>query len=712
MLSLERALENGGQRALIFAGLAVALLGRVVINLGAAPYPPGSVYSDIALQHWPLILVARQAVWQYGQWPLWNPSIYGGQPLAADPLVGLWYPPNWVLLAGLPLPLGFNVLFWGHVVWAGWAMYGWQRWRGRGVWAALLAAVVTMGLPKLTAHYGAGHIGLSMAVGWTPALLWAVEVGRDAGRESAWGGARVGLIVALIFLADPRWAVYASGAAGVVWLVGAGVWPNWRRVLPALGVGVVGALGLSAVSWLPLLDFVGQSAREGLTLAEANRFALRAVDVLGVILPRYGSPHELQTYLGLGVVGLAVVGFRWRERRMWVWAGLALGGLWWALGAQAGLFALAFEIVPGISLLRVPSRGWFVVALAVAVLAADGLDRVLADGLSKRVRVAANLVCAGLGLGGVGLGVGVLVLSGEVSGAAPFLGLGLGAVWLWVVINRGSWRWVWALVAVELAVMNMAALEMRAPAQAEAVMAVLAGARGRVYSPSVSVPPLAAVQAGVMQLDGVNPLQLQAAVDLITPATGVPRDGYRETIPTFDVPEPPPGLSEAELARWPTEQTVNEPYVPDAAALAELGVQGVVSAFPIEAAGLSYATKADGQWVYWVDDFVGLVRFAGGPAEVQIVAWTPTWIAVDVAADGPGTLTVAVFNDGHWRARAGVDGVWQAAGGPLLGVAVPAGVTQVAFVYQPWPVWVGMGISAVSAALYLGVWLWMRRKAA
>lgn len=709
---LERALDNGGQRALIFAGLAAVLLGPVVINLGATPYPPGSAYSDIALQHWPLMLVARQALWQFGQWPLWNPSIYGGQPLAADPLVGLWYPPNWTLLAGLPLPLGFNLLFWGHGVWAGWAMYGWQRWRGRGVWAALLAAVVTMGLPKLTAHYGAGHIGLSMAVGWTPALLRAVELGRDAGRESAWGGARVGLIVALIFLADPRWAVYASGVAGVVWLAGTGGWPNWRAVLPAMGAGVVGALGLSAVSWLPLVDFVSKSAREGLTLAEANRFALGAVDVLGVILPRYGSPHELQTYLGLGVVGLAVVGFRRRERRTWVWAGLALGGLWWSLGAQAGLFALAFEVVPGVSLLRVPSRGWFVVALAVAVLAADGLDGVLAAGLDKRVKVVANLVCAGLGLAGVGLGVGALALSGEVAGAAPFLGLGLGALWLWVVINRGGWRWVWALVAVELAVVNVAALEMRAPAQAEAVMVALAGATGRVYSPSVSVPPLAAVQAGVMQLDGVNPLQLQAAVDVITPATGVPRDGYRETIPTFDVPEPPPGLSKAELDAWPTEQTVNAAYSPDAAALAELGVQVVVSAFPIEVAGLTLVTEADGQWVYTVDDFAGLATFAGGSAEVEVVGWTPTWIAVDVAADGPGTLTVAVFNDGHWRARVGVDGAWQAVEGPLLAVAVPARVTRVAFVYQPWPVWVGLAVSVVSVLLYLGVWRWMRRRAA
>ena len=141
--------------------------------LGSFPYPSAEApYSDMTLAHYPYAIYLRQALLVEHRLPLWSSLILSGSPFAANPLSGLWYPPGWLALL-FPLPLGFNLLVLLHLLWGGLGMLLFLRGEGLSHPPALLGALGFEALPKLFAHYGAGHLTLIYAVAWTPWLLWA-----------------------------------------------------------------------------------------------------------------------------------------------------------------------------------------------------------------------------------------------------------------------------------------------------------------------------------------------------------------------------------------------------------------------------------------------------------------------------------------------------------------------------------------------------------
>ncbi|MFQ5616699.1 MAG: hypothetical protein ACE5GO_09635, partial [Anaerolineales bacterium] len=168
-------------------------------------YLPSALYSDLTISHYPNLLFLRRSLLTWGQIPLWSPAILGGFPFAANPISGLWYPPGWLALV-LLTPFGFNLLAGLHLAWGATGMYSLLRCQRLSRPAALLGGLAFGLLPKLFAHYGAGHLTLVYAVPWTPWLLLAQEKPRRAFQP--------GVVLAVIFFADVRWAAFA----GVLWL--------------------------------------------------------------------------------------------------------------------------------------------------------------------------------------------------------------------------------------------------------------------------------------------------------------------------------------------------------------------------------------------------------------------------------------------------------------------------------------------------------------
>src|SRR5262245_7388433 len=74
--------------------------------------------SDLIISHWPTGRLMQRTCAQYLQLLLWNPYFGGGQPLIADPLAALFYPPTH-LVHFLPLRDYYLVLILGHLLFAG-----------------------------------------------------------------------------------------------------------------------------------------------------------------------------------------------------------------------------------------------------------------------------------------------------------------------------------------------------------------------------------------------------------------------------------------------------------------------------------------------------------------------------------------------------------------------------------------------------------------
>src|SRR5437868_7559169 len=141
--------------------------------------------SDLLMSHWPTALLIKSTFAQGHGLPLWNPYFGGGEPLAADSLAALFYPPTH-LVHFLSLRDYYLVLIMGHLVFAGLGMLLLAR-RALKLprFPALVAAVSYMATPSLLSHLGAGHVTVLQTVAWFPWLAlacWATA--REPGR---WG---------------------------------------------------------------------------------------------------------------------------------------------------------------------------------------------------------------------------------------------------------------------------------------------------------------------------------------------------------------------------------------------------------------------------------------------------------------------------------------------------------------------------------------------
>ena len=707
---------------LVLLAIALALLGPVLAQPGGLVYPPRGEFTDLTITHWPNIEFAIESLRANGQLPLWRPAIMSGTPFAANPLSGLHYLPHAIFLV-VPLAIGFNLLFIAHVWLAGCGVYALLRaWRVERL-AAFVGALTWMATPKLFAHLGAGHVGMVEAAAWMP---WAVLAShRLVEHRRAMDAVWLGAVWAIQFLADPRTSFYTL-VLTVPYLVAGAVFAtrippleggrrNLALISVCLGVPVasVTLAVLSAALWLPLAEFITLSNRGALTLAEAGEWSLPFRQLVSLVLVNWSGFHEWTVYVGILPLALAVAGCKrqavGRGGRNWLPPFLLLAvvlAALFSLGTNGPVFPLLFRLVPGLSLLRVPPRAWFIVAFATACLCAFGVEAMMRQARPPRgwvtltgVALAAFALMFGLG------GYFVLLGRSEVAPArASLLHMGLAVpVSAAVLLLRAQGRIGPRRFAALSAVVIVATLlpvdwsfyrvvpEERAFADHGDVAVWLTQSVRpgpfRVYSPSYSLPQHVAQRAGLELADGVDPMQLASYASQMQAATGTRASSYSVTIPAF-----PPESNVATALR---------DAVPDAQLLGKLNVGYVVAEFPMRIEGLVERAHIGSTFVY--ENQWALPRAFVGVTPANIPVLTPDRVVVE--ADGPGVLTLSQVYYPGWRAS--VDG---RPGGistsdALMTVSLDAGHHLVEFLFDPWTVKVGWLVSAVGWGSLFAGWM-------
>jgi hypothetical protein len=388
------------------AGLAAAL---ALLPVLPGALSGGSLYfRDLAGQFLPARVFALEGL-RAGEIRSWNPFLHEGEPAT---LPALGYPLDLLQLAW-PDERGISLSLALHLPAAALALFALARGLGLQPLAAGAAGVA----------YALGGFALSslnlyvyvQALAWAPLVVLGLRGAAGGGRrEVALGALAVGAALSTTGVELVAQALVVGGVVGLLAAGRARARGALLRIAASAGLG----LGLAAYVVLPLTAIVAGSARgQGFPTEIVLAHSVHPLTFLQALIaglhgdpanltgrwwgmnffPR-GFPYVVSLYLGPTLLALALVGFARRdawERRdplPLALAGLALAASVVCLGRYAGLGPLV-DLLPPLRSLRYPTKAYFTVHLATALLAGLGLDLLLRsrEACARLARAAAVL---------------------------------------------------------------------------------------------------------------------------------------------------------------------------------------------------------------------------------------------------------------------------------------------------------------------------------
>ncbi|MEW6185616.1 MAG: YfhO family protein [Thermodesulfobacteriota bacterium] len=321
-----------------------------------------------------------------GQFPLWNPYSFCGQPLFATLQTAILYPPNLLLLI-LPLGAAFNLTIILHFILSGWFVYLLCReWGGSRTAGTLAAVAFTFGGFLLSIH---NVLNTLQSATWTPLILFFLIRSQ---RTFGWKYPLLCSLTVLIqFLGGGIEVFFISQALVVLLTLIPGLWASTPNIVPwktrFLRLGMIYSLffGLGAVQILPFWEMTRNSVRyQGFSFQQATQWSLSWRDLVYVFLPDFfwrGAEFYLidQNYLKsiyLGIIPFLMIlsYFRyWPGRKAWTLVILAFP-LLLALGKNTPLYQALFNFVPGFPTVRYPAKFFFLTNLFICLLTGLGWD--------------------------------------------------------------------------------------------------------------------------------------------------------------------------------------------------------------------------------------------------------------------------------------------------------------------------------------------------
>jgi len=384
-------------------------------------------FRDILNFHYPLRRVLIDAYGR-GEFPLWNPFIYLGQPMLANPNYMAFYPTNLFHLL-FSFNYAFKLHFIVHPLLAGLGAFALQRRLGISALPAFGGAIAYQFSGTVLSFLNLYNIVPAVAL--LPWIGWAL-VGAFEGpwfRRCLW----FGMLLALQVIAfEPLMF------QNVLWLAGGlslhHILESHDRLRATGAVArtalVGGAFGaaLSAAQVLPTLELLPISGRSSaLIFQEVSRWSMHPLDFLSTIVPNLfgnyyrvalatswgGSIHEgregylVSFFFGGCVLILALASAASSRKRLRVvLLGLVLLSAGLALGKYSPAYRWMLDYIPLLRLGRYPCKYFLLGMLSVALLAALGLEALVKREPmeARRKRLIVMIAAGGLALAAVVMG--------------------------------------------------------------------------------------------------------------------------------------------------------------------------------------------------------------------------------------------------------------------------------------------------------------------
>jgi len=351
-----------GPRACEIAAIAtVALVAALVLApLTLAHQLPNAYDTDAFYAPFATFLHDRLS---HGDLPLWNPFAFSGQPFAADPQSGVFYPPALVSYGLFAPATGMVLLVTFHYLLATLSSYAFARFAGAGRLGAVYAGLAFGVSGYLLARSQA--LGLLTGAAWLAACVAAAQF---AARREGRGASPVVLAAALacsILGGSQQLTAVAATAAFVVLVLQL----RLRGVAVFAGASLA-ALGLAAIALLPRLELVSRSTAANGVIDPAGYGTLGWADTR--VLFGWFGPHTAELaplYAGALTPALALFALvrNWKAARL----PLVLGAL--AIAWAAGLAGVLTDPVDPLRTLTEHQSVRALPLLALALAAMAGL---------------------------------------------------------------------------------------------------------------------------------------------------------------------------------------------------------------------------------------------------------------------------------------------------------------------------------------------------
>lgn len=425
----------------LILGLAI-LVFVLFANTLSADHLVGSEprHSDQITAGYSFKSFARESIKETGEFPLWNPYIFGGMPYV-DAMHGDVFYLTMLLRFILPVNTVMALLFIIHIIVAGAGMLLFLRELGVRKPVALVGAVAFMFTGIIVSFVLAGHDSKVIVSSLLPWALLFIHRGFRLGKVLdfallglAFGLGLISPNVQMMYYTFLICGFYVLYRMYVTWKDKRKPWPVFKPFLYSIGSVAVG-ICISAVQMLPGISYLGFSPRAGggRGWEFATSWALPRLELVDLLNPRFSgllynywgaNSFKLHAeYFGVLILALAIVGLimAWRRRETKFFAGFSLFGILMALGAGTPFYYIPYYILPLIKSFRAPAMIFFTVAFCTVVLASLGLEKMLDragnGGREKKTRGKRRKINPGLI---IVPGVGVILLILAIwSTAAP-----------------------------------------------------------------------------------------------------------------------------------------------------------------------------------------------------------------------------------------------------------------------------------------------------
>ena len=324
-------------------------------------------FGDLYFYHYPLRETVLNCL-QKGQFPFWNPYIFGGVPLAANSQAALFYPLA-VIGKIFPLLFSFSLENLFHLWWAGLGMALLGKSQGLKSEAAWILGVFYGLCPFLTGRIAEGIPTILASLAWAP-WAWTAFLFQNKILLS-------GIWALQFFSGHPQFMLLNAGAM-FLWACFS---QARRELLKTFLLSAAFAAFLASIQWIMTAQFLFHSIRQNWTLLYSLGYSVDKKELLSWAWPGLGfkaltdSPTPVSVILENssafpGLIVLFLAGFGILKKPLSFFSLLIAVGVFLAAGRHNPAYPWLLSHTP-LRFLRTPSRfsflclwGFFLAALS------------------------------------------------------------------------------------------------------------------------------------------------------------------------------------------------------------------------------------------------------------------------------------------------------------------------------------------------------------